>query len=61
MGTLRTISFLIFGLIVLPANLPLNAGGCSLHKNKKAEIECKLNDEDCIKNKSKVSLNNFKK
>ena len=32
-----------------------NAGGCSSHHEKKAEIECLSDDEKCIDTKEKVS------
>ena len=40
-------------------NLPLQAGGCSSHKNKKADIECKADDTECIQNKAKKKFKNF--
>ncbi|WP_241433444.1 hypothetical protein [Prochlorococcus marinus] len=33
-----------------------NAGGCSSHNEKKAEIECLSNDKKCIDTKKKESL-----
>tara|TARA_Y100001970_G_scaffold111624_1_gene139299 strand:- start:2113 stop:2301 length:189 start_codon:yes stop_codon:yes gene_type:complete len=54
---IASISLLLLTALTLPGNLPLQAGGCSSHNKKKADIECKVNDEDCIKKKSKISLN----
>ena len=33
--------------------LPVIAGGCSSHTNKKAEIECSEDDTECQKGKAK--------
>jgi len=33
-----------------------NAGGCSSHNDKKAEIECLSDDKKCIDTKEKESL-----
>tara|TARA_B100001287_G_scaffold248326_1_gene227485 strand:+ start:203 stop:352 length:150 start_codon:yes stop_codon:yes gene_type:complete len=45
--------------ITLSSSLPLQAGGCSSHKNKKAEIECQANDTDCIEKKANKKFKNF--
>ena len=54
-------SISVLGLLTLSvsSNIPLQAGGCSSHKNKKAEIECKINDEECIQKKAEKKLRNF--
>tara|TARA_Y100001978_G_scaffold81970_1_gene73444 strand:+ start:485 stop:634 length:150 start_codon:yes stop_codon:yes gene_type:complete len=43
----------------LLSNMPLQAGGCNSHKNKKAEIECQVNDTECIQKKAKEKFKNF--
>ena len=53
------LSLLYLMSISIASTLPLQAGGCSSHKNKKAEIECKVNDSDCIQRKAKENLKNF--
>ncbi len=56
---LSSISFICLISLSLFTNVPLQAGGCSSHKNKKAEVECKLNDSDCIQKKAEENLKNF--
>ena len=50
-------SFVATFLIALGAvnfSIPyVEAGGCSSHKNKSAQIECFSNDDDCQKIKAK--------
>ena len=47
---------LIFGVLTLFLPSNANAGGCSSHTEKKAEIECLSDDEKCIDTKEKESL-----
>ncbi len=47
---------LILGLLTLFSISNVNAGGCSSHTEKKAEIECFSDDEKCIDTKEKESL-----
>ena len=47
---------LILGLITLFSISNANAGGCSSHTEKKAEIECLSDDKKCIDMKEKKSL-----
>tara|TARA_Y100001978_G_scaffold71563_1_gene64326 strand:+ start:326 stop:514 length:189 start_codon:yes stop_codon:yes gene_type:complete len=54
-----SISVLCLLTLSISSNIPLQAGGCSSHKNKKAEIECKINDEECIQEKAEKKLKNF--
>ena len=53
------ISVLCVLTLSISSNIPLQAGGCSSHKNKKAEIECKVNDQECIQKKAEKKLKNF--
>ena len=51
------ISFaLILGVLTLFSISNANAGGCSAHTEKKAEIECMFDDEKCIDSKEKELL-----
>ena len=47
---------LILGLLTLFSISNVNAGGCSSHTEKKAEIECLSDDKNCIDAKEKESL-----
>jgi len=47
---------LIFGLLTLFSISSANAGGCSSHTEKMAEIECLSDDKKCIEAKEKESL-----
>ena len=47
---------LIIGVLTLFSISNANAGGCSSHTEKKAEIECLSDDEKCIDMKEKESL-----
>ena len=47
---------LIFGALSLFSISTANAGGCSYHTEKKAEIECLLDDKKCIDAKEKELL-----
>ena len=56
MKPINTSCALILGILTLFSISNANAGGCSSHTEKKAEIECLLNDEKCIDTKEKGSL-----
>ena len=47
---------LILGVLTLFSTSNGNAGGCSSHIEKKAEIECLSDDKKCIEAKEKESL-----
>ena len=47
---------LILGALTLFSISSVNAGGCSSHTEKKAEIECLANDKKCIDAKEKELL-----
>ena len=47
---------LIIGVLTLFSISNVNAGGCSSHIEKKAEIECLSDDKRCIEAKEKESL-----
>ena len=47
---------LILGVLTLFSLSNANAGGCSSHTEKKAEIECLSDDKECIDTKEKESL-----
>ena len=47
---------LILGVLTLFLIPNANAGGCSSHTQKKAEIECSSDDKKCIDTKEKESL-----
>ena len=47
---------LILGVLTLFSTTNVNAGGCSSHTEKKAEIECLSDDKKCIEAKEKESL-----
>ena len=47
---------LILGILTLFSITNVNAGGCSSHTEKKAEIECLSDDKKCIEAKEKESL-----
>ena len=47
---------LILGVLSLFSTSNANAGGCSSHTEKKAEIECLSDDKECIDTKEKESL-----
>ena len=56
MKTLKTSIALILGSFTLFSISSANAGGCSSHTEKKAEIECLSDDKKCIEDKEKESL-----
>ena len=55
MKPINTLCALIFGVLTLFSITNVNAGGCSSHTEKKAEIECLSDDKKCINNKEKES------
>ena len=46
---------LIIGILTFFSTSNANAGGCSSHTEKKAEIECFSDDKKCIDTKEKES------
>ena len=52
------IAFLCLTGFTATCGLPVMAGGCNNHRNKKAEIECTENDTECQTQKAeKFELN----
>ena len=47
---------LILGVLTSFSISSVNAGGCSSHTDKKAEIECLSDDKKCLDEKEKESL-----
>ena len=56
MKPINTLSVLTIGVLALFSISNANAGGCSSHTEKKAEIECLSDDKKCIDTKEKESL-----
>ena len=56
MKLINTSFALILGVLTLFSITNVNAGGCSSHTEKKAEIECLSDDKKCIDAKEKESL-----
>ena len=56
MKLINTSCVLILGVLTLFSISNANAGGCSTHTEKKAEIECLSDDKKCIDMKEKESL-----
>ena len=56
MKPINTSFALILGVLSLFSISNVNAGGCSSHIEKKAEIECLSDDKKCIEAKEKESL-----
>ena len=56
MKPIYTSCALILGTLPLFSISNANAGACSSHTEKKAEIECLSNDKKCIEAKEKESL-----
>ena len=56
MKPLNTTYALILGVLTLFSISNANAGGCSSHNVKEAEIECLSDDKKCIDTKEKESL-----
>ena len=56
MKPINTSFVLILGVLTLFSISNANAGGCSSHIEKKAEIECLSDDKKCIDTKEKESL-----
>ena len=57
MKTFNTSCALILGALTFFSISNANAGGCSSHIEKKAEIECLSDDKKCIEANEKESLN----
>ena len=55
MKSINTSCALILGVLTLFSISNANAGGCSSHLQKKAEIECLSDDKKCIDTKEKES------
>ena len=56
MKPINTLCALIFGALTLFSISNVNAGGCSSHTEKKAEIECLSDEKKCINSIEKESL-----
>ena len=56
MKPINTLRALILGVLILFSISSANAGGCSSHTEKKAEIECLSDDKKCLDTKEKESL-----
>ena len=56
MKPINTFGGLILAILTLFSISNANAGGCSSHTEKKAEIECLSDDKKCIDMKEKESL-----
>ncbi len=56
MKPINTSFALILSVITLFSISNANAGGCSSHNEKKAEIECLSDEKKCIEAKEKESL-----
>ena len=56
MKPINTSYALILGIITLFSITNVNAGGCSSHTEKKAEIECLSDDKKCIDTKEIESI-----
>ena len=56
MKPINTSCVLILGALTLFSISTANAGGCSSHTEKKAEIECTSDDKKCIEEKENESL-----
>ena len=56
MKLFNTSCYLILGVLTLFSISNANAGGCSSHTEKKAEIQCLTDDKKCIDTKEKESL-----
>ena len=55
MKPINTLCALILGALTLFSISNANAGGCSSHTEKKAEIECFTDDKKCIDTKENDS------
>ena len=56
MNPIKTSCALILGVLTLFSISNANAGGCSSHTEKNAEIECLSDDKKCLDPKEKESL-----
>ena len=57
MKLFNTSCALILGALTLFSISSANAGGCSSHREKKAEIKCLSDDKKCIETEEKELLN----
>ena len=55
MKSIKASYALILGVLTLFSISNVNAGGCSTHTEKRAEIECFSDDKKCIDTKEKES------
>ena len=46
------IAFICLTTFSTSSSIRLLAGGCTRHRNEKAEIKCAKNDEECKRNKA---------
>ena len=58
MKPINTSCVLIFGVLTLFSISNANAGGCSSHNEKKAEIECLADEKKCIDTQEKETSYN---
>ena len=56
MKPINNLCALMLGVLTLFSVTNVNAGGCSSHNEKKAEVECLSDDEKCVEAKEKESL-----
>ena len=56
MKLFKTLYVLILGVLTFFSISKANAGGCSSHTDKMAEIECLSDDKKCIDTKEKELL-----
>ena len=56
MKPINTSCALILAVLTLFSISNANAGGCSFHTEKKAEIECLSDDKSCLDSKEKELL-----
>jgi len=56
MKSINTSCALILGVLTLLTISNANAGGCSSHTEKKADVECLSDNKKCIDTKDKESL-----
>ena len=57
MKPINTSCVLILGVLTLFSISNVNAGGCSSHTEKKAEIECVSDDKKCIEEREESLYN----
>ena len=56
MKPINTLCVLILGMLTSFSISNANAGGCSSHTQKKAEMECLTDDKKCLDTKEKEAL-----